>query len=671
MTTQHHIAASDAPHPSKAKTNGACLSENIIVIGAGPAAIRFSQELLKKTPNAKITLFGNEPSQPYNRVQLSALLAGEISYDDILTDLPNADLHSGFSLHICAISSINTEQQQVIDALGNTHHYDKLVIATGSRPHVPNIPGTSLTGVYTFRNLKDTEFLYARISRARHIVVVGGGLLGLEAARALLRSNTCVTLIQQGPRLMNRQLDDVGASLLQKKIEGLGVTVIKESGVRQIIGDARVEKVITRSKDEIECDTVLLCAGIKANVEIARKAKITVSKGIVVNDRLQTSVDNVFAIGECCEHRGLTYGLVNPGFEQAAVLADIFNQGSSHYIGSLEVSRLKVVGESVCSMGEVADVPKRPFLREFKFQKKSDNIYRKLVVHKGKIIGAMAYGEWDESRRVQEAYQQSRTIYPWHIVSFYITGRLFGSGSGNHVSSWPPNAIVCQCNNLSQGELTEAVSSGNDTMAQLQMCTGAGTVCGSCKPLLSDLIGDSSPAEKEKMWASLLSASLIAILIALLIVFLPALSVSDSVQSTGILEKIWNDKFWKQVTGFSLLGMSSIGLLMSLRKKIANKRLGDFAYWRLLHIVLGVLCASTLILHTGLHFGANFNQILMIDFIAILILGSLAGAVMALSHKFDASLSAKIRRFWTWAHIFVTWPLPILLGFHILSVYYF
>ncbi len=642
-----------------------------IVIGAGPVGIRFAQELLKRRPDADITVFGNEPYQPYNRVQLSSLLAGEISYDEIITALPDVNKFPNFSQQNNTIRSIDVENKRVRDINGDEHPFDKLVIATGSRPHQPNIPGVDQAGVYTFRNLKDAESLYSRVSRARHIVVVGGGLLGLESAKALQKFNTEVTLIQQGERLMNRQLDDMAAGKLQEIIEELGINVITNSGVRQILGSGRVTGVITRDKETVECDTVLLCAGVKPNSEIARSAKIKIGAGILVDDQLQTSSPDIYAIGECCEHRGSTYGLVNPGYEQAAILAENFCRGHASYVGSLEVSRLKVVGASICSMGDCTDTERRPLRREYKYKNNKAGIYRKIVTYKGRITGAVGFGEWEESRRIQEAYQAKRRIWPWQALRFMLTGKLFGGTSQDDINLWPKATIVCQCNNISQGELVEAIDNGCDTVMTLQSATGAGTVCGSCKPLLSSLVGYNGPTPKEKAWTTTLIASVLAVSIAVLISVMPELRVSDSVQTRTVMESIWNDKFWKQVTGFSLLGMSTLGLLMSLRKRIASKRLGDYAYWRVLHVVLGVFCASTLILHTGFHLGSNFNQVLMIDFLGVLILGSLAGAVLSLSHKFSASTSTKIRSFWTWCHILFTWPLPILLGFHILTVYYY
>ena len=643
----------------------------VVVIGSGPSGVRFCHELLKHQPNSKLVLFGNEPYQPYNRVQLSALLAGEIDYDDILSSLPDSNRYPGFEHRICKVESIQPAQKTIVDANGAEHSYDRLVIATGSRPHVPTIDGVTLTGVYTFRSLKDAEFLYNRVARSRHVVVMGGGLLGIEAARALQRFNTKVTLIQQAPRIMNRQLDDKAAALLLKKITTMGIHVITNSGVRHIKGNERVSSVITRSGEEINCDTVLLCTGITPNIELARAAKIKVGKGITVDDSLRTSDEHIFAIGECCEHDGVTYGLVNPGLEQAAVAADTLCKGTAQYKGSAQISRLKVVGETICSMGTVADLQDRPQQSLPYYSDPKNSIYRKLVVHKARIIGAVCIGEWPEIQRVQEAYQHGRRIWPWQRLWFRLTGKLWFSDGGQDARQWPASAVICQCNNITQGELVEAINEGYDTPAALAKQTGASTVCGSCKPLLMQLTGASGPQPKEKAWGLILGASIVAMVLALTVLLAPALTVSDTVQAVPWHEEFWNDKYWKQVTGFSLLGMSAIGLLMSLRKRIKSQRLGEFSYWRLLHIGLGVLCAATLVAHTGLNLGSNLNQYLMINFLLVLGLGALASTVVSLSHLLQPGAAKTLRKFWSWLHILVTWPLPVLLAFHIISVYYF
>ncbi|PHQ55658.1 MAG: hypothetical protein COA29_04865, partial [Porticoccus sp.] len=280
----------------------------IIVIGAGPVGMRFTHDLLARKPQLAVHLFGDEACKPYNRIQLSALLAGEINRDDIDLPLPALGNHPNFQFTSSAIVEIDRERKTVTDSSGTRFHYHKLVLATGARAHIPNIPGIERQGVFSFRSLKDTESLYARILRSRHIVVVGGGLLGLEAAKGLLKFNTSVTVVQQSSRLMNRQLDEQAAALLEAEVRALGIDVITHSGVRSVEGFEHVTGVITRDGETIHCDTVLFCTGITPNLELARKARIPVDTGILVNDQMRTSDPDIFAIGECCEHLGVTYG---------------------------------------------------------------------------------------------------------------------------------------------------------------------------------------------------------------------------------------------------------------------------------------------------------------------------------------------------------------------------
>lgn len=641
----------------------------VIVVGSGPVGIRFVQELLKRQPDASIKLFGNEPYSPYNRVQLSSVLAGDVKRDSIIYQLPDSAEHPNFEYIVSAIQGIDTSARTVVDAQGNTHGYKHLVLATGSRPFVPNIPGIRQRGVYTFRSLRDTDSLYARLSSAKHIVVVGGGLLGIEAARALRRFNTKITLVHQADRLMNRQLDYEAAQRLQDKLTDSNIDVVLNSGVRVVHGMNRVEAVTTRDGDKIACDTVLFCTGISCNSELAREAGIKTARGIVIDENLRTSADNVYAIGECSEYNQQVFGFAAPGLDQASIIADALCGGSSRYYGSSASSRLKVVNEQVFSTGEVTDFTRHGRQREIVYRRGS--LYRKLVTHNGKLIGMLGIGEWPELPRLQELLQQQRTVYPWQLWLFKLNGRLWLNESAGDARSWPAASIVCQCNHIEQGSLVEAIESGCSTLQSLSDTTRAGSVCGSCKPLLNQLLGNEAPPEKDKAWATILVSSLAALVVAALVIAMPALVVPDSVQDPTPLGGIWNDKFWKQVTGFSLLGLSAIGLLMSLRKRINSKRLGDFAWWRAFHIVLGLLCVSLLIAHTGFHLGQNLNRYLMVNFLLVIGLGATAGIAIGASHRLRPANSIKLRKTLAWLHLLVSWPLPLLLAVHILSVYYF
>lgn len=658
---------------------------HIVVVGAGPVGVRFISEYFRQNRFCNITLFGNEPYTPYNRVQLSNVLSRSKDYSDIASQLPISTEEKKLDYIQEHIASIDSQQQAIVSRGGHRYTYDSLILATGSSPHIPNIEGVNLKGVYTFRNLLDTEALLARQHRSRHTVVVGGGLLGLEAAKAISSASTKVTLIQQANRLMNRQLDQQASELLEEYVEDLGIDIITLSGVRQILGEkvinpegdsladkeyGRVTGVVTRDKETIECDTVLLCTGIKPNVQLASSGHIAFTQGITVNDTLETSVPNIYAIGECCEHNSVVYGMVAPGLEQASILANRLSKGHALYQGTQLISTLKVVGESVTSMGEVAEVTQRINQQEIVYQNKKRGIYRKLVIHRGHIIGACSIGEWPESRRVQEAFLSQSYFYFWQRWYFSLTGKLWISSEKQSVANWPEAAVICQCNQITRGVLSTAVEQGCSSIAALGKATGAGTVCGSCQPLLSDLLGSDDKPQPVIGAPALVACSLLTTIAVLCLLFIPGIAPVDSVQKASF-EFLWTDGFWKQVSGFSLLGLVAIGLLMTLRKRANWKFLGNFSYWRVVHTILGVLALGVLFVHTGADLGENLNQWLMLNFLLVSLVGALAGISLQLAGKFASSSVQTIKKSAFWAHILVVWPLPALLISHILSVYYF
>ena len=644
---------------------------HIIVIGGGPVGVRFINELLKRQSQYKITLFGEEKVRPYNRVQLSSLLAGEVDVDSLQLELPTeGDL---FEYKQVKIDQIKPAVKRVIDVNGESYNFDKLIVATGARPHIPNITGIDQSGVYTFRNLRDAESIYARTSRAKHIVIVGGGLLGIETAKALQKNNTRITIIQQGQYLMNKQLDEKAAQLLEERLLELDINVITNSGVRFIEGNGRVTGVVLRNRELIECDTVLFCSGISPNMEIARSARLRVNRGIVVNQKMQTSNESIYAIGECCEFKDITYGIVSPGYEQAAVAAEAINNQDVNYYGSLLSSTLKVLDTPVRSFGEVVNYTKSPLDHEVSYSKKGS--YRKLVIQKDKLIGGVSVGEWDNYLPTLEAFQQGRKINFFRRLLFKFTGSIFFRAQSNNVSTWLNEAIVCQCNNLSKGQLVESLQTQCQSVCDLKSKTKAGSVCGSCVPLLEQLVesatGQQQERQKEWAWTPMLLLSVIAFAMSLLVAVIPGLEVGKSVQNPAPFEFLWNDKWWKQVTGFTLLGLSVVGLLMSLRKRIKSINWGAFPYWRMMHIALGVVSVILLFFHSGWHLGENLNRLLMINFLLVIAIGALASLVVSISHRLPSHNAQGVRKIWSLAHIAVTWPLPILLAIHIFTVYYY
>ncbi|MGR9106520.1 MAG: NAD(P)/FAD-dependent oxidoreductase [Gammaproteobacteria bacterium] len=398
----------------------------VIIVGAGPVGQCLSEELLRRKAPFEIKLFGDEPSEPYNREQLSSLLAGSVDFSDLLNPLTSASSSTSLEYINSRVSEIDPDNRSVTDQEGRRYAYDRLVLATGSRASLPALPGSGLAGVYTFRTLRDAEALRARLSRARHIVVVGGGdILGVEVAYALAKSSTEITLVQHGERLLKRRLDQAAAAELHRRIESKGIRLVLNQRVRLIKGDQRVEGITTRFGECIPCDTVVFCTGVEPNIELAIQSGIRVQRGIVVDDHLRTSAKNVFAIGECCEHCRNASGVVAAGLEQARVLADRLTGGKSVYSGSEQVIGLKVLGGEVTSIGTVTESGKGLSHKELVYRPKAGGNYRKLVLDHGRVIGALGVGFWPESGRIHEAVRNRRYLFPWQRWKFRVSGLVW------------------------------------------------------------------------------------------------------------------------------------------------------------------------------------------------------------------------------------------------------
>ena len=642
----------------------------LAIVGTGPVGIQVAKELLKRHPDQSIVIYGNEPWTPYNRVKLSALLAGEIGSPEIDNSITLLNNDRIVQHHNCAIVAIDREKKLVTDCTGREQHYVKLILATGSSPHIPNISGIKLPGVFTFRNMDDAQRLFTRRLRSRRTIVLGGGMLGLEVAKAMLRNNTEVFVVEHSNRLMHRQLDQEAAERLREYLLSQGMRIYLNDGIKKILGDISVTGVQLHSGKVIYCDTVIVATGIRSNTQLALEAGLPIGRGIKVNDFLQTSDPLIYAVGECVEHRGLVYGLVAPGLEQAAIAAHHICGGHAKYHGSNSATHLKVVGRSVFSMGTVGDEIQPGLHRQLSFNEPMEGIYRLLIIRQRKLVGAIALGEWGELTRIQEFITHGRNLWPWQLLRFKRTGNLWPANDAQQVQNWPAKAVVCNCTGVTRGVLTQAISHGCATLEQLSYATRASTVCGSCRPLLSQLMGSSIGVQKIKGKASLAIFSAIAFLAALVIGYTHPIPYFSTVKGWH-LDVLWHDAVWKQVSGYTLLGLSLMGLVLSLRKRWKFFSFGDFNLWRVFHTVLGVTMLTVLVVHSGLHLGVNLNFILMLCFLGLSLSGAVSGHVVAMEHRIGIRTAKRLRSGFNWFHLLMFWPLPVLLIFHILSVYYF
>jgi nitrite reductase (NADH) large subunit len=368
------------------------MSESLVIVGNGMAAARLVDELAKVALGRyAVAVIGDEPRLAYNRVLLSSVLAGETASHEIELKPANWWRDRGVTLKYgCAVGEVDVGRRELKIANEESVHFSKLVLATGSNPLRLNVPGVELTGVHTFRDSRDVDLLLTLAAGKKRVVVVGGGLLGLEAAYGLAKAGAPVTLLHLMDRLMERQLDASAGALLKSLVEKKGIKVLLNASTSRILGENRVEGVELNDGQRIDADAVILAAGIRPNIGLAKEAGIPVNRGIIVNDQLQTAADGIFALGECAEHRGICYGLVEPAYEQAKVLAQHLAGRTALYPGSVVATNLKVSGVSVFSAGEFmgSDRSEAIVLGDFR-----RGVYKKLVIEDGRLTGAVLVGD--------------------------------------------------------------------------------------------------------------------------------------------------------------------------------------------------------------------------------------------------------------------------------------
>ncbi len=368
------------------------MSEPLVVVGNGMATARLVDELAKVALGRyAIAVIGDEPRLAYNRVLLSSVLAGETASHDIELRPASWWRDRGVTLKYgCRATEIDVGRHELKIANEESVSFSRLVLATGSTPLRLNVPGSDLAGVHTFRDSRDVDLLLTLAAQKKRVVVVGGGLLGLEAAYGLAKAGAPVTLIHLMDRLMERQLDAPAADLLKTLVERKGVKVLLNANTARLHGATRVDGVELTDGRRIEADAVIFAAGIRPNVALAKDAGIAVGRGIMVDDHLQTAAPEIFALGECAEHRGICYGLVEPAYEQARVLAQHLAGKTAAYGGSVVATNLKVSGVSVFSAGDFigAEGSETILLSDVRH-----GTYKKLVVSEGRLTGAVLVGD--------------------------------------------------------------------------------------------------------------------------------------------------------------------------------------------------------------------------------------------------------------------------------------
>ncbi len=486
------------------------MKQKLVVVGNGMAGMRTVEELLKIAPDMyDITVFGAEPHGNYNRIMLSPLLSGEKSLEDIMINdfewyaTNKITLHAGSDKKVVKVDRRN---KVVYAADGTEAPYDRLLLATGSNPFIIPVPGKELKGVIAFRDISDVDTMLSAASNHEHAIVIGGGLLGLEAANGLLKQGMDVTVVHNLDILMNRQLDSTAAKYLQQALEQRGMKFKMSSNTSCLVGDehSHVSAIKFDTGETLPADIVVMAAGIKPNTELAQSIGLYCERGIVVNDTMQTYDPSVYAIGECVQHRGELFGLVAPIWDQAKVCANhLAGYGIGIYKQKEVSTKLKVTGIDLFSAGN--------FLGEndsehIVFQDPSRGVYKKLVLQDDKIIGSVLYGDTVEGSWYFNLMRDKTSVSDFREA--LIFGQHFVGDAGhqgvNAIVDMPDDAEVCGCNGVCKGDIVKAITENKlFSLDDVRSATKASASCGSCSGLVEQILtatvgGNYSDSPSEK-----------------------------------------------------------------------------------------------------------------------------------------------------------------------------
>ena len=452
---------------------------------------KFCEKLVSKIgQDFQLTVFGEEMRPAYDRVHLSEYFSGKTA-DDLSLAPPKWYSDNGITLHLGdPVKIIDRKAKTVCSYNGIMAPYDSLILATGSSAFVPPIPGVEKEGVFIYRTIEDLEMMTSWAKKARKGAVIGGGLLGLEAAKAMLDLGIPDTsVIEFAPRLMPRQIDDAGSKILQNKLQSLGLKIHTSTNTTEIVGEEKIEAMRFADDTVLNVDMLVISAGIKPRDELAKSCglEVGVRGGIVVNDHLQTSDKSIFAIGECALHKEMIYGLVAPGYEMADVVVANLTGGAKTFAGFDMSTKLKLIGVDVASFGD-------PFIqnahtRTVVFEDCLKGIYKRINISEdGKyLLGGILVGEASAYNMLLQTCKNG-VVLPPNPEDVILGARGGEDASGAGIVGLPDEAMICSCEGVSKGDICNAVSGGCETVDSIKKCTGAGTGCGGCMPMLKDLM---------------------------------------------------------------------------------------------------------------------------------------------------------------------------------------
>jgi nitrite reductase (NADH) large subunit len=466
----------------------------LVVVGNGMAGARLVEEVLERGggDQFRITVFGDEPHGNYNRIMLSPVLAGEEHEDDIVLNSHDWYADNGVELRAgVRVERVDTVAKRVHADDGTVTPYDHLVLATGSYSFVPPMTGVRtddgdlLPGVYGFRTIDETRAMLAEAGSCTRAVVMGGGLLGLEAARALQGHGLQVDLVHAMPHLMNAQLDPEAGAILKKSVESLGITVHLDVLATEVVGTDRVEAVVLKDGRRIDTDLLVVAAGVRPHTDVAVRSGLEVERAIVVDDQLRTDDPDVYAIGECAQHRGEVYGLVAPAWEHAKVLADVLTgtDPEAEYHGSRTATKLKVAGVDVAVMG--INTPERDDDEFLVISEPRRGVHLSVVIRDDVLVGATLLGDTRKVAFLTQAFDRGAPL-PEERIRLLVD--LSDGAEEVGVAEMPADSQVCNCNGVSKGDICGAVSGGCGSVGEVMDRTRAGKGCGSCKSLVKQIV---------------------------------------------------------------------------------------------------------------------------------------------------------------------------------------
>ena len=463
------------------------------MVGNGMAGVRTLEELLKLTPDLyDITVFGAEPYPNYNRIMLSPVLAGEQGIQDIILNDIDWYKQNNITLHLNKkVAHIARKNKVVVAEDGTEAEYDRLLLATGSSSFILPVPGKELAGVVGYRDIQDTNAMIAAAEKYKHAVVIGGGLLGLEAANGLALRGMDVTVVHIMPWLMERQLDDNSAQMLQSALQAKGLKFMLEQQTQELVSDGhgRVKSIRFKDGTEIPADLVVMAVGIRPNVALAEAAGIYCNRGIVVSDTMQTYDPSIYAVGECVSHRGTAYGLVAPLFDMAKVCANhLARMGIAYYQGSVTSTKLKVTGVDLFSAGNFTGSNET---NEIVMHDVTGGRYKKLVLNNNTLIGAVMYGDTKDSSWYFQMIRDGKNVAEIRDQLIFGQSHLGNAGSqGQNLAATMTNAMeVCGCNGVCKGTIVKAIKEkGLFTLEDVRKHTKASASCGSCTGLVEQIL---------------------------------------------------------------------------------------------------------------------------------------------------------------------------------------